>query len=65
MKQTGKTGAFALLIGFLLFGVMGSKAVEENAPNELRFAQPGSSSVPDFQKHVVPLLGKLGCSSAK
>ena len=65
MEQTGKTGAFALLIGFLLFGVLSSKAVEENAPIELRFAQPGSSSVPDFQKHVVPLLGKLGCSSAK
>jgi len=65
MEQTGKTGAFALLIGFLLFGVLSSKAVEENAPIELRFARPGSSSVPDFQKHVVPLLGKLGCSSAK
>ena len=65
MEQTGKKRAFALLIGFLLFGVQTSKAVEENAPIELRFARPGSSSVPDFQKHVVPLLGKLGCSSAK
>lgn len=30
-----------------------------------RFADPTSSETPDFQKHVVPMLGKLGCSSAK
>ena len=65
MEQTGKTGAIALLISFLLFGVLSGNAVEDSASVELRFAQPGSSSVPDFQKHVVPLLGKLGCSSAK
>ena len=65
MEQTRKTEAFALFVCFLLFGAPTGKAVEENASAELRFAQPGSSSVPDFQKHVVPLLGKLGCSSAK
>ena len=65
MERTGKTGAIALLISFLLFGVLSGNAVEDSASVELRFAQPGSSSVPDFQKHVVPLLGKLGCSSAK
>ncbi|MDP6752663.1 MAG: PSD1 and planctomycete cytochrome C domain-containing protein [Verrucomicrobiota bacterium] len=65
MEQTGKTGAIALFVCFLLFGTPTGKAVEENASVELRFALPGSSSVPDFQKHVVPLLGKLGCSSAK
>lgn len=65
MEQTGKTGAIALLISFLLFCVLSGNAVEDSASVELRFAQPGSSSVPDFQKHVVPLLGKLGCSSAK
>ena len=65
MEQTGKKRAFALLIGCLIFGVLSSKAVEENASVEQRFAQPDSGSVPDFQKHIVPLLGKLGCSSAK
>ena len=65
MEQIGKTGAIALFVCFLLFGTPTGKAVEENASVELRFALPGSSSVPDFQKHVVPLLGKLGCSSAK
>jgi hypothetical protein len=29
----------------------------------LRFAQPNvNDEVPDFQQHVVPLLGKLGCN---
>ena len=65
MEQTGKKRAFALLIGFLIIGVLSSKAVEENASVEQRFAQPDIGSVPDFQKHIVPLLGKLGCSSAK
>jgi len=65
MEQTGEKRAFALLIGCLIFGVLSSKAVEENASVEQRFAQPDSGSVPDFQKHIVPLLGKLGCSSAK
>ena len=65
MEQTRKTEAFALLIVFLLFGALSGKAVEEYASVELHFTQPDSSSVPDFQKHVVPLIGKLGCSSAK
>ena len=30
-----------------------------------RFAKAGTLEVPDFQKHVVPLLGRLGCNSAK
>lgn len=30
-----------------------------------RFAKAGTREVPDFQKHVVPLLGRLGCNSAK
>ena len=34
-------------------------------PASERFAQRDSQAVPDFQKHVVPLLGRLGCNSAK
>ena len=65
MEQTGKIRTFAFLIYFLLAGILSGKAGEGIASPELRFAKPGSSSVPDFQKHVIPLLGKLGCSSAK
>ena len=40
-------------------------AEEVVRPASERFAQRDSQAVPDFQKHVVPLLGRLGCSSAK
>ena len=30
-----------------------------------RFERRDTKAVPDFQKHVVPLLGRLGCNSAK
>ena len=29
---------------------------------ELRYAEPGTGEVPDFQKHVSPLLGRVGCN---
>ena len=35
------------------------------SPASKRFAARDSRAVPDFQKHVVPLLGRLGCNSAK
>ncbi len=35
------------------------------APASQRFLKRDSGIVPDFQKHVVPLLGRLGCNSAK
>ena len=41
------------------------KADEVTQPASERFAQRDSQAVPDFQKHVVPLLGRLGCNSAK
>ena len=65
MEQTVIIRTLGFLISFLLAGILSGKAVEGIASPELRFAKPGSSGVPDFQKHVIPLLGKLGCSSAK
>ncbi len=39
---------------------------EEISPSVAeRFEDRNSTAVPDFQKHVVPLLGRLGCNSAK
>ncbi|WP_419189621.1 DUF1549 and DUF1553 domain-containing protein [Stieleria marina] len=32
------------------------------APLSERFANADSDAVPDFQKHVIPLLGRLGCN---
>jgi Protein of unknown function (DUF1549)/Protein of unknown function (DUF1553) len=39
-------------------------AGEPAAPASFRFAKRDTKHVPDFQKHVVPLLGRLGCNSA-
>ena len=44
---------------------MAGSAVEESPSAASRFAEADNKAVPDFQKHVIPLLGKLGCSSAK
>ena len=56
----------------IIFSLMVSTvAADEVAHPEIvqaaaeRFARRDSQSVPDFQKHVVPLLGRLGCNSAK
>ena len=35
------------------------------SPAASRFAPFETGGTPDFQKHVVPLLGRLGCNSAK
>ena len=37
-------------------------AAEIVAPVSQRFANPNLAEVPDFQRHVVPLLGRLGCN---
>lgn len=41
------------------------QAAEPLRPVSERFAGADVREVPDFQKHVVPLLGRLGCNSAK
>ena len=55
--------AFTLLV----FAVGADEVVcaEVIAPASERFASRDSLAVPDFQRHVVPLLGRLGCNSAK
>ena len=53
--------AVVLLVGCLA-PVQAGEAVR---PVSERFAAPDVREVPDFQKHVIPLLGRLGCNSAK
>ena len=31
-------------------------------PVNMRFGEPKSNEVPDFQKHIAPMLGRLGCN---
>ena len=65
MDQIGKINGLVALLGYLCIGVMAGRAVEESPSAAFRFAEADNKAVPDFQKHVIPLLGKLGCSSAK
>ena len=65
MENLGKITCYTFLICFLQLKIVTVAAIEETSPPEIRFADTDSKSVPDFQKHIVPLLGKLGCSSAK
>ena len=32
-------------------------------PARLRFADEGAAEVPDFQRHILPLMGRLGCNT--
>ncbi len=51
---------------FLLLTVVATTSADEIvAPAASRFAERDTQAIPDFQKHIVPLLGRLGCNSAK
>ena len=50
-----------LSIGTCLFATPAAGAEIVRRVDE-RFASPEAAEVPDFQKHVVPLLGRLGCN---
>src|SRR5688572_31433254 len=39
-----------------------SFAADVLPPARERFAAPTGQEIPDFQRHVVPLLGRLGCN---
>ncbi|MCA9191555.1 MAG: DUF1549 domain-containing protein [Planctomycetales bacterium] len=44
------------------FTLANARAHEPLAPAYERFARDAVTEVPDFQRHVVPLLGRLGCN---
>lgn len=49
-----------LLIGLLPITTLA--AADVTPPASERFAESEAAEVPDFQRHVVPLLGRLGCN---
>lgn len=73
-KLLESASRMALIAGLLVTVVNFASAVEptnariEDRPNppmaplSERFADADAEEVPDFQKHVVPLLGRLGCN---
>ena len=58
MKQVVIAIALCLVVEVLCAG-------EITLPASTRFADRHGQEVPDFQRHIVPLLGRLGCNSAK
>ncbi|MBT7256576.1 MAG: hypothetical protein HN882_16360, partial [Planctomycetaceae bacterium] len=50
-----------LLVGLSLLAVS-AEAVDTILPLPSRFSDTDIDEVPDFQKHVVPLLSRLGCN---
>ena len=54
---------FRALLLCMIGSVLSADEVVESVAS--RFEERDTASVPDFQKHVVPLLGRLGCNSAK
>ena len=53
--------ALICLLGGLAFTAT-LTAAEVTPPASQRFADADTAEAPDFQKHVVPLLGRLGCN---
>ncbi len=54
-----------LLLPLVLAGLVhGAHGQEVGSSVALRFEQRNTRDIPDFQKHVVPLLGRLGCNAA-
>ena len=58
---------FAFLVAFVFSPDLGPVTCGDEviSPAAERFAERNTKDVPGFQKHVVPLLGRLGCNSAK
>ena len=54
---------FALSLMILSLGTAAASAEELIAPAFERFKSADVEEVPDFRRHVVPLLGKQGCNS--
>ena len=55
-----------LIAAFMLsIGIRAAWSDELIAPVSQRFSARDSKAVPDFQRHITPLLGRLSCNSAK
>jgi hypothetical protein len=53
----------SLAIPFWLVLAVGEAAVAGAvAPASERFADPGATEIPDFQKHVLPMMSRAGCN---
>lgn len=56
------TACLVASLSFALISVSGAAAADALPPISDRFAAAGHTEDVDFQRHLVPLLGKLGCN---
>lgn len=56
--------ALTLLAAFAAVEFQASSAAHaaDSLPTHVRFSPPNTQEIPDFQRHVLPLLGRLGCN---
>ena len=63
MNRTVRSASLGLCIATHVLAACPTRAGDEvQAPANERFARPQGVEQPDFQKHVIPLLSRLGCS---
>lgn len=53
---------YGWIVTLVLLLVPQARGDEPTAPASDRFRDPATTAIPEFQDHVVPLLGKLGCN---
>lgn len=56
----------SFLVAVTMFGLTGTttNAADALPPASVRFAPREVEETPDFQRHIVPLLGRVGCNTA-
>ena len=62
MRVTAYNLVLILFVSLLLRPTSVAAEVKVQRPASERFATANTAEVPDFQRHVVPLLGRLGCN---
>ncbi len=58
-------GRLSIAVACLISWVAPTFAQDVQPPVSSRFRERHTPAIPDFQQHVVPMLGRLGCNSAK
>lgn len=64
MKSIRMTSCFCSLLAVFALSatIEAADQADIKLPVNERFSDPASTEIPQFQQHVVPLLGKLGCN---
>ena len=59
---TVRSLALSFCIALFVCATLAANLTAETPPASKRFESAETAEIPDFQRHVVPLLGRLGCN---